>query len=226
MTDARTLPPAARQWLDRSSPSGQPPASRVQLRQNGEFDSNGRWLKFGADAVYEAEPFTFEWRARLRVLPGMWVNAVDGHSEVTGWGGAKMWGIRSMGERGGPEVHAMQLIRSIAELAWLPDLAESAAGLGWADAGSDGFTISGRAGERDVLVRFEVDPQGDITRARCAARPFDVPEGFEESPWRLDYGDHRELDGARIPVSAVATYEHADDPWEYMRVEIIGRERS
>lgn len=219
------LPAAAARWLDRANPSRRR-ASKVHLRQNGEIDSNGRWLRFGADAAYLAEPFTSDWRARLRVLPGMWVIATDGHNETTGWGGAKMWGIRTLSERGGPEVHAMQLVRSIAELAWLPDLAESVVGLEWAEAGAAAFLISARAGERKVTVRFAVDAEGDITVARTQARPFDVPEGFEEAPWRMDYAEHGDVDGVRIPKRGVATYEYADDPWEYLRVGIIGSERS
>ena len=67
----------------------------------------------------------------------------------------------------------MQLIHGIAELAWLPELAESAIGLDWADAGAEAFSSSGRAGEREVSVRFAVDGEGDVTDAH----PIDVLEG-------------------------------------------------
>lgn len=195
----------------------------MRIDQRGSMEANGRWLPFTARATYRAFPLAFEWRARLRVMLGMWVDAVDGHADGEGWGGAKLWGLKAMGQRSGPDVLASQLIRNIAELAWLPELADVASGLSWVDAGEDVFEINAEAGEREVVVRFELDRAGDIVRASSPARPFDVPDGFEEAPWHCDFGDHRVIDGGRVPASVVATYDFHDEPWEYFRGEIIER---
>ena len=216
--------PAATRWLDRSVPAGIRQVSRAVIRQQGELESNERWLTFKANAAYAADPLAFEWSARMRVMPGIWVDAVDGHGAGEAWGGAKLWGIKSVGGRSGPEVHAIQLIRNIAELAWLPQLAATVAGLTWVDAGPDNFEIHARAADRDVAVVFDVSEAGDIVRASSPARPYDVPDGFETAPWRLDYSEYGELAGVRVPTHAVATYELPDGPWEYLRVSVVGIE--
>jgi hypothetical protein len=218
------LPTAASRWLERSVPNGTPSPSRIEITQRGAMEANDRWLKFTATSTYQAHPLAFAWRARLRVLPALWVVARDGHADGEGWGGAWLMGIKTIHERRGPDILPMQLIRNIAELAMAPDLAGAASSLRWAAADeTDGsFEIRADAGASEVMVRFDVDPTGDIVGAWSPARPVDVPEGYEDVPWRVDYSAHREFDGIRIPGAMVATYEYQQDPWEYFRGEVTG----
>ena len=224
MTELAELPPAARRWLDRAAPRGQADYSHIAMSQVGTLESNERWLEFRSEATYRPDPIAFEWRARLRVMLGIWVLATDGQADGDGWGGAKLWGIKTMGNKSGPEVHAMQLVRNIAELVWLPDTALADDALRWGGS-ADTFEIRADAAEQEVLVRFDVDEAGDVTRAYSPARPYDVPGGFEDAPWRYDLSDHREIDGVRVPASVVATYLLPDEPWEYLRAEVTGMER-
>jgi len=189
------------------------------------MESGERWLKFKSEGTYRPQPLAFEWRAKLSVMLGIWVIASDGHAQGEGWGGAKLWGLRSIGGRSGPEVLATQLIRNIAELAWLPDIATADPALTWTDAGQDAFAISAVAAGRTVRVHFDIDAAADVVRASSPARPYDVPGGFEDAPWRYDFSDHREFDGVRIPASVVATYDLPDEPWEYLRAEVTSFER-
>ena len=125
-----------------------------------------------------------------------------------------------MGRRTDLEVLVAQLIRNIGELAWLPELALSSPELTWSDVGEDAFEIRNHAGGRDVMVRFEVNGQGDIVCAYSPSRPYDVPGGYEEAPWHYDFEDHRDFGGIRIPSKAVAAYERGDGAWEYFRVQV------
>ena len=225
MTDRAGLPLAAQRWLERALPAGTPTPTHVAVSQAGTLESDARWLEFRSESTYRADPLIFEWRARLRIMLGMWAIATDGHADGDGWGGAKLWGLMSIGGRSGPEVHAMQLIRNLAELSWLPDLALAEPGLRWVDEGEDAFELRVDAAEREVVVRFDLDGSGDVIRASSPARPYDVPGGFEDAPWRYDLSDHRDLGGARVPVSVVATYELPEGPWEYYRAELTDIER-
>lgn len=224
MTELAQLPAAARRWLDRSAPRGQAHLSHIAMSQTGRLESGGRWLEFRSEATYRPSPLAFEWRARLKIMFGMWVLATDGHADGDGWGGAKLWGLKNVGGKSGPEVHATQLIRNIAELVWLPDTALADPSLRWGGS-DDTFEVRADAADREVLVRFDVDEAGEVTRAYSPARPYDVPDGFEDAPWRYDLGGHREIDGVRVPASVVATYLLPDEPWEYLQAEVTGMER-
>ena len=225
MADRAGLPPAARRWLDRCLPAATPTPARVAVKQVGQLESNDRWLGFRSTGTYWAQPLAFEWRARLGIMLGMWAIASDGHDGEDGWGEAKLWGLFSIGGRRGPEVQEVQLIRNIAELVWMPDLALSDPVLRWVDAGDDAFEIHAAATNRTVVVRFALDTNGDVVRASCEARPYDVPDGYEDAPWRYELGDHREFGSIRAPSTVVATYELPDGPWEYFRAEVVEMER-
>jgi hypothetical protein len=225
MPERDGLPPAARRWLDRCLPAASPTPARVTLKQVGELESNDRWLRFRATGRYWVQPLAFEWRARMGIMPGMWAIATDGHDGEDGWGGAKLWGLFGIGGRRGPEVQEVQLIRNLAELAWMPDLALSDPALRWVDAGDEAFELHARATTRPVAVRFEVDAHGDVVQASTEARPYDVPDGYEDAPWRYVLGQPRHFGSIRAPASVVATYDLPDGPWEYFRAEVEEMER-
>jgi hypothetical protein len=218
------FPVAAARWLDATVSSGAPDRSRIWIGQRGAMDAGNRWLTFKGTGTYAATPLSYDWRARLRLMFGVWAIVKDGYSENEGWGGAWLYGIKSMGQRSGPEVLVMQVIRNLAELAWVPDLARAEPSLRWSDAGERAFEISTMAGDREVTVKFDIDDQGDIVRA-SANRPYDIPEGYAESPWHCDFGDPSDFGGVRIPSTVVATYDYDEGPWEYFRGEVTSVDR-
>ena len=217
--DRSTLPPNARRWMDRCVPDQAPIPNQIVNAQEGEIDVRGKWMGFKARTVYDREPFAFRWRANIRIMPGVWAVAEDGHDGTTGWGGSKMWGIVPMGGRKGPEVFRMQFVRSLAELVWMPQFVLALEDLTWTDTGDTTFDVRAAVAGQELAVSFELDGDGQITRA-TSTRPYDIPGGFEEATWRCEFSDYRDIEGVRVPGSAVATYEKPDGDWTYWRGEI------
>lgn len=215
-----SLPTAAQRWLDRALPTDLELPTTIQIEQEGAMEVRGNWTPFAATGIYKAPPLSFNWQARMRLLPGVWIVAEDGHLDGEGWGGARLWGIIPMGRRTDPEVLAAQLVRCLAELAWLPSFALADPALAWSGAGDTSFEVRAIAGDQNALVRFDTSDRGDIIRAYSPARPYDVPSGYAEAPWHYRFGDHRELGGVRVPATAVATFEKSDGSWEYLRINI------
>jgi hypothetical protein len=207
-------------WLDRALLQAFAQPSGVRVQQEGSMEVRGNWTPFAAEGSYRVSPLSFEWKARLQMLPGVWIVAEDGHRDGQGWGGARLWGIVPMGRRTDPPVLITQVVRNLAELVWTPSFALADESLSWTDVGENAFEVRTQAGGREVMVRFEINDAGDMVQAWSPARPYDVPGGFEEAPWGVVFGDHQEYGGIRAPGSAVATYEKDDGPWEYMRVKV------
>lgn len=215
-----SLPTAAQRWLDRALPQYVAHPSVIQIEQEGTMEVLCRWTPFTASCVYRVSPLSFDWQARFRVLPGAWIVAEDGHSAGQGWGRASLWGVIPMGERTDPEVLITQLVRNLVELAWLPSFVLAEPALVWSDVGETAFEIRFIADEREVMVRFEVDDQGDLIRVHSPARPYDVPGGYAEAPRHYKFSGHGEFGGVRLPAVAVATFEKAEGPQEYFRGQI------
>ena len=214
------LPTAAQRWLDRAFPEGRQVPTAVRIGQEGSMEIRGRWAPFTATGIYQAMPLSFDWRARLRLLPGVWIVAEDGQRAGQGWGRARLWGILPMGERTGAEVMRSQLVRNLAELPWLPPFALVDAGLTWIDVGASEFQVRYHVDGQEAAVHFSVDDQGDVTRAYSPSRPYDVPDGYAEAPWYYEFSEHREMGGMRIPTAANAAFEKRDGLWEYLRLKI------
>jgi len=214
------LPSGAQRWLDRALPQDIDLPSSIRIEQEGSLEVRGRRTPFRVIAVYKG-PLSFNWRARLQMLPGVWIVVEDGHEGGQGWGSARLWGIVPMGRRTDPEVLRAQLVRNLGELPWLPSFALSDPTLMWADVGETLFEVRCSAAGQEALVRFEIDAQGDVIRAYSPSRPYDLPDGYAEAPWYYEFSDHREFGGVRIPAAAVATFEKDDGPWEFFRGRII-----
>lgn len=215
-----SLPPAAQRWLDRALPEDLDVASSIRVEQEGEMEIRDRWTPFTATGVYRAPPLSFEWRARFRILPGVWIVAEDGHGAGQGWGGARLWGVLPMGRRTDHEVLVSQMVRNLGELAWCPSFVLASPGLTWTGTGPQGVEVQSRAGDREIRVRFDINDRGDVVRARCSARPYDLPGGFAEAPWGYEFGKHQEFHGVRIPTTAVAWFDKGEEPREYLRLRI------
>ena len=215
-----SLPPAAQRWLDSALPENLDIPPSIRIEQEGTMDIRGKWTPFTANGVYKAPPLSFNWQARFRMLPGVWITAEDGHLDGQGWGSARLWGIFSMGSRTGIEVLTSQVVRNLGELAWLPSFVLADPTLKWTEAGETAFEVHSIAGEQEVMVHFEINNQGDVIRAFSPSRPYDVPDGYVSAPWHYEFSDHQEFAGVRIPGSAVALFEKDDGPWEYFQGRI------
>lgn len=221
MPNRPILPPNVQRWLNVALPDETPLPKAISQTQSGEMDIRGNWLAFTAKTHYRVQPFTFTWRARFNVLPGVWLTAEDGHDSTQGWGGAKLWNFIPMGGRRTPEVLAMQLVRSLAELPWYPQLIPALPDLNWADTGETAFRVTANSGGQTAAIDFTLNDANDIIRA-SARRHYDVPDGFVEADWGYEFSDHRDFDGLRLPAAAVATYNKAEGPWEYWRGHLTG----
>ncbi len=222
MTDSTSVYPEAMQrWMEHCLSDEQGAAATIRLIQEGEMDIRGNWTPFTAEGIYEASPLAFEWTAKLKLNSVMTVVASDGHRDGQGWGGAKLWGWIPMGKRTDPEVLTTQLVRNLAELPWVARVLIFNPDMTFTAVNDTSFELHYAKPERGITIRFDVNETGEIVRAWSAFRPYDVPDGYEESPWRVDYSDYRFMNGMRIPFRAVMTFEKEEGEWEYWRGRVV-----
>jgi hypothetical protein len=226
---AADRPPAARRWLEAALeavqvPTGANPGpTRLHVRGSICREPGGRWMDWEGYQSFEADGLGFRWQARLRLARLAWVDAEDRLDVEGGYGGARLLGVIPIGSARGPEVTRSQLVRYLAELAFVPLVASGTQGLAWLADGEDAFTLAAPGVDADAIVRITVDDAGDIRAARSPDRPRDHGRtGYLHEPYRLEFDSHERLaSGVRIPLRASGTFETADGDWPYWRFEVI-----
>jgi hypothetical protein len=84
----------------------------------------------------------------------------------------------------------------------MPQLALGLPELIWTDTGESTFQVSASIGGRAEAVTFTLDGHDQVIRA-SSSRPYDVPGGFEEAPWRYEFAGHRGFGNTHMPEEAV-----------------------
>lgn len=212
----KDLPANVRRWLEHAVPAEFSMPARIINTQQGEINIRDSWTAFHAATSYQADPFAFEWQARIRPLPLVWLQARDYHADSAGGGSTRLWGVFSMGGRQDPTAYRMQVVRSLAELPWMPPFALVISGLQWQDQGAMGFTLRCSLTDPEIQLDFELNQAGDVVRVQ-GQRHYDTPQGYELAPWQIAYDGHRLAAGLRVPGQASAYYEKPDGRWEYWR---------
>lgn len=216
------LPTNVNRWLNQSlsnQPSMSNEGNKATLIQQGEIYVKDKWLPFTSEATYSNNLDYFLWEASIKIAFGVWVSAEDGHNTFEGWGGAKMWGAIPLGGMRGEKIHLMQASRSLAEIAWNPQLVKTSPNISWKDTGQNSFSATKHIGENSVTVNFELNDANQIVRA-AGLRYIDIEGELTEMRWGYKFSDHAQLDEVNIPLKGVATYYKPSGPWEYFRVEI------
>lgn len=214
------LTPNIERWLKRAMPADMPIPDRIVNSQRGEINIRENWTPFTAATRYQAVPFNFNWQARIRPMPLVWLQARDYHSGLSGGGSTRLWGLFSMGSREDSIAFHMQLVRSLAELPWMPPYARAIPGLKFQDDGDSAFTLLAQIADFEINLTFEQNQNGEVVRVH-GQRHYDTPDGYILAPWQIIYEDYITLNGLLVPGRATAVYEKPEGRWEYWRGEIL-----
>jgi hypothetical protein len=215
---ARTLPSLVHSYL--SAVTDALPCA-VRLTQEGEMrlKPGGRWMRFTAAQRFSATETTFEWNARVRLAPGLWIHVTDACHDGRGALDARLLGALRVAHADGPAVTKGQIQRYLAELPWNPGafLLNEALRLEQ----TDDHTVVARMQDAEVELQFGAD--GDIAGA-FAMRPRLVGSQTIDTPWRGRFSDYTRMNGMRVPTVAEVEWAMPDGPFVYWRGRVLSAE--
>ena len=200
------LPPPVVRFFAATLEPGQPIVTTATLRHRGTMNmgnSTERWARFDSEQFVVTSPPGFHWDARVRALPGLAAFVRDAYVEGAGLLRAAIAGVVPVEDRRGRGEHARgELMRFLAEAAWVPTALLPSQGVRWTavdDSSADATLV-----DRDVQVtlRFHFDDTGGIRGVSSEARPRAVEGGFEPTPWVGRFWNHARRNGMRIPLDA------------------------
>lgn len=207
----RELPPPVQAYLERALSDRATAPAAIRFRHGGRFrpSLSGPWYPIRGDHHGSADPPGFVWWGRLRLAPGVWIDARD--RSVNGIGRMLVSFESSfvLADRSGPELDQGALLRLLSELVLLPAAFLDGRYVTWEAVDETHARASLRVNGREAEGVFEFG--GDrLPRAFSAERYLDDGTGPPElTPWSGTFADYREVAGALVPHRFLAEW-HVD----------------
>lgn len=213
------LPIPVREYLERAIGSRPQGVRAVRLRHGGTFRTtlDGAWVPIRGEQYFTADPPGFVWWGRVRLGPGLWVEARDRSVGGEGRMLVKAASTITLADSRGPALDQGALLRLLAEMAWFPTALLDERHVAWTALDDHRALATLRAGGREVSGVFEFGQDGLPATFR-AERHRDLGEGRSElTPFKGESTDYREVDGMLVPHRLTAAWEVNGRPVPYAR---------
>lgn len=198
------LPMPVQHYFSVALQHGARPVRSVTLEHTGTFnlsEDGERWRPFTSTQRVTLAPAGFDWRARIRLLPGLSIHVRDAFVGGQGVLEARLLGLPLANLRGTAELARGELMRFLAEAAWYPTALLPGRGLQWSphDATSARAELTAAGVSASLVFRFGAD--GLIESVRAEDRGRTVRGQTIPTPWEGRWSDYAERDGMRVPLS-------------------------
>lgn len=223
------LPAPVRRYLAKAILRERTAVTTVHVTHGGTFRPklDGAWLPIEGTQYIRAEPPAFVWWGRVRIAPGVWIDARDRSENGRGHMLVLMDSTFRLAESSGDAIDQGALLRLLGELVWLPT-AFLAPRITWTPLDERRAKAQLRVGELDVAGVFEFGDD-DLPSGFRAMRFRDVGQGAAElTEFYGAMSDYRKVDGLLVPHELVAHWTLDAEPkayarWKVERIEYDGR---
>lgn len=206
-------PPVAR--YRRLAVGDRAPVRTLRLRHGGTFhmSPNARAAPIQGAQLFTADPPGFVWIGRIRMAPGVWIDARD--MLLAGKGSMRVLldDTVSLADARGLQMDQGSALRLLAEMPWYPTSLFDARTVTWSAVDADHARATLRLGDREVSGVFEFGPDG--LPLRMTAERF--TDKGELRSWGGVYRDFRSVSGMRVPFEADVTWQLETGPFTYAR---------
>lgn len=222
------LPPPVRRFFAQALTPGQRMVGRASCRQDGTFlvRAPGTWRPFRAVETFGASPPAFEWRARIRLLPGVAITVRDTLRDGRGAVSARLLGILSLASAAGtPAIAVGALQRYLAEAVLLPTALLPREGVAWGALDERRARASLSAGAVTASLEFTFGADGLVESVFAPDRPRDLGGGrTAPTAWCGRWWDPVAHEGMRVPSRGAVEWLLADGPLPYWRASVAALE--
>jgi hypothetical protein len=177
----------------------------VELHQTGRMKDVGatKWLKFSASQTMSSRTCDFDWRGPL----GM-IHVRDAFQHGEGQLTVKALGlIPIVRTPSSAQLSRGELMRYLAELAWVPDAILLNTELRWRQDGPDTLAVSAGTGDTAAEVILTLDREGRIAGAFAPDRARAVKPPYLLTPWRGRFSDYRLHQDIWLPFGGEVGWE-------------------
>lgn len=213
-----SLPAPVARYLDLAISGDRGSVRTVHIRHGGEMRTapDKPAMTVRGYEVLVADPPGFVWWGRMRVAPGIWVDArdklEDGKASMT----IKAVSTITIGEVSGPELDEGAMLRILGEMAWLPTAFLDERYVTWSGIDETSARAKLRLGGREVSADFQFG-KGGMPEQVSAERYRDVGGTSVLTPWIGRFRDYRDVGSLRVPFELDSTWVLETGPFTTLR---------
>jgi hypothetical protein len=160
------LPAPVQRYLEIAIAPGATAIATARLTHGGTFRTapGQPWLAIRGEQFFNTDPPGFVWWGRVRIAPGLWIDARD--ESVRGTGGmlVKAGSSWTLADARGPEIDQGALLRLLGEMTWLPTALADSRYVSWTPIDERRAAATLRVADRDVQAEFHFGGGGVPTR--------------------------------------------------------------
>jgi hypothetical protein len=215
------LPDPVKRYLRKAIARERHSVTTAQLTHGGTFRPklDGAWLAIHGSQYIRADPPAFVWWGRVRVAPGVWIDARDRFEGGRGNMLVMMDSTFTLANSAGSAIDQGALLRLLAEMVWLPS-AFLEARISWRLVDDRRAEARLRVDDLDVTGTFEFGAD-DLPAGFRALRYRDLGGGKAElSEFYGSMSDYREVDGLLVPHLLIAHWKIGDELVPYARFAV------
>lgn len=116
------LPPIVGQWLEKTGIYQEQNIQYLRLKQAGllRMKPNARWMSFQAQQIFHIDPPSSDWRARVKIIPGLYLHGHDQWQNGKGRMSMNLWRFIPVVRASGANIDQGAMVRFLAEMVWFP----------------------------------------------------------------------------------------------------------
>lgn len=225
--DARelaVLPAPVQRYFRAVLKDGQPMIASIKLAHAGQLsmdEPKPKWVSFTSDQAVVTRRPGFDWDARIRMAPGIYVFVHDAYMAGEGILHATLFGLVTVANlRGTPEAAQGELMRFFAEAVWCPTALLPSQGVRWEAVDDTSAKATIRDGDVTVTLLFRFNADGLIGSVRAEARGRAVNGTVVPMPWEGRMWGYEWCDGMYVPMQAEVAWLLPEGPLPYWRGRI------
>jgi hypothetical protein len=196
-----TLPPPVQRYLVAAGADRHAPAPGVRILHGGTLTTKlgGAPLPIRGEQYFRADPPGFIWWGRVRMAPGLWIDARDKVVAGEGRMTVKAASILTIADVEGPHLDQGALVRLLGEMTWFPTSLLDRRYVSWTGVDDTSARATLRVSGREVNAEFHFGADGMPERV-TAMRYRDLGNGRAAlTSFVGTFRDFRVVDGLRVP---------------------------
>jgi hypothetical protein len=217
-----SLPPPVRRWAEVALVGRETLPRWARVRQAGWFRTklDGPWLPLRGAQLFSFDPPGFVWWGRVRMAPGVWIDARDRSVDGAGHMLVKLESLVTVADVRGRELDESALHRLLGEMGWFTAPLLDPRWVRWSPVDDRSARATLVVSGVEVSAIFEMGDDG-LPAAFRAERWRDVGGGrSERTPFTGTSAQPFESGGVRVPRDVRAFWHVGGEAKEYGRFRL------